>query len=571
MTGLPGGLLFLDAEKTFDRLEWGYLWKVLRKFNFGPNFVKMIQVLYSNTSARVVTDGQFSDLFGIGRGSRQGCPASPSIFNLSLEPLAQYIRQSQLVAPIKIGSTSHSISMYADDTLIYLSNLQQSLPNVLKIIEHFGTLSGFKINYSKSILLLLNTDPKSLHTQSPIPVAQKAVYLGIEINPCIQAIAKNNYLSIMKKIEDDLERWTALPSSMPARVSTIKMNVLPRINFVSSMLSLPTPAGFWKKLDSKLKKFIWNGKKPRIKWSTLQQDKLQGGWASPNFKLYHWAFMLRSLKHWFDAEVVSPWKTLEQELVYPFRLQDVAFSGLKHKKCYFQFGPIVSYVIQTMMNVEKYMGFKLKWHKHSPIWHNFNLLTGGKPFISQLWAQHGIWTLGDISGQNSILDFPDLMSRFGIQRSSQFLYFRVRSALNSLKVSWGAELRTHPLISLMEGAPQKKIVSYVYNNLMSYAPTESSKCSSWEADIHLGTETIDWDAVWGNVFRSSKNPNHQLIHYKICHRTYLTPRKRHLMGLAPNPYCTFCSQGALGTLMHALWECPDVQRFWVKVVDKVSI
>ena len=26
----------------------------------------------------------------------------------------------------------------------------------------------------------------------------------------------------------------------------------------------------------------------------------------------------------------------------------------------------------------------------------------------------------------------------------------------------------------------------------------------------------------------------------------------------------------MGTLMHVLWECPDVQRFQVKVVDKVS-
>lgn len=119
-TGLPGGLLFLDAEKAFDRLEWGYLWKVPGKFKFGTNFIKMIQVIYSNTSARVVTAGQFSDLFNIGHGSRQGCPASPSIFNLSLASLAQYMRQSKLVAPIKIGSTAHSILMYADDTLVYL-------------------------------------------------------------------------------------------------------------------------------------------------------------------------------------------------------------------------------------------------------------------------------------------------------------------------------------------------------------------------------------------------------------------------------------------------------------------
>ena len=260
--------------------------------------------------------------------------------------------------------------MYANDTLVSLSNQQQSLLSVLKIIEHFGALSGYKINHSKSILLLLNTDLKKLKIHSCIP-AQKAIYLGIEISPCIQAIAKNKYSSILKKIEDDLERWAALPSAIPDRVDAIKMNVLPRINFVSSILPLPTPVGFWQKLDSKLKKFIWHGKKPCIKWSTLQRDKPQGGWACPNFKLYH-MFVLRSLKHWFDTEVASPWKTLEQELVHPLRLRDVAFSGLKHKKCYSQFGPIILYVIQTMVNVEKYMGFKSKWHKHSPIWHNAN-------------------------------------------------------------------------------------------------------------------------------------------------------------------------------------------------------
>ena len=85
--------------------------------------------------------------------------------------------------------------MYADNTLVYLSDLRRSLPNVLKIIEYFGILCGYKTNYSKSILLLLNTDLKKLNIQSCIPVAQKVVYLGVEISPCIQAIARNNYSS----------------------------------------------------------------------------------------------------------------------------------------------------------------------------------------------------------------------------------------------------------------------------------------------------------------------------------------------------------------------------------------
>lgn len=136
------GLLFLDAEKAFDRLEWQYLWRVLKEFKFGPKFIKMIQVLYANPSARVCIGGVISNLFTINRGTRQGCPLSPLIFNLSIEPLAQYIRNNITISPIHIGTSTHKVSMYADGTLIYMSDVQHSLPNTVKILNMFGALSG---------------------------------------------------------------------------------------------------------------------------------------------------------------------------------------------------------------------------------------------------------------------------------------------------------------------------------------------------------------------------------------------------------------------------------------------
>ncbi len=64
-TGLPCGLLFLDAEKAFDHLERRYLSNVLGNFKFCPNLIKMIQRLYGNPSSRVVTGGHFPNLFNI--------------------------------------------------------------------------------------------------------------------------------------------------------------------------------------------------------------------------------------------------------------------------------------------------------------------------------------------------------------------------------------------------------------------------------------------------------------------------------------------------------------------------
>jgi len=107
------------------------------------------------------------------------------------------------------------------------------------------------------------------------------------------------------------------------------------------MLPLPPPVNYWKKLDSLLIKFIWNGKRPRIKWPTLQKSKIKGGMGCPNFKWYHWSFILLSVLIWFDSSLQSSWKQTEKERILPIRLQDFLFSGLSHRKCSLYYGPII--------------------------------------------------------------------------------------------------------------------------------------------------------------------------------------------------------------------------------------
>lgn len=203
----PIGLFFLDAENAFDRLEWRYLWRVLKEFKFGPNFIRMVQILYANPSARVFTGGISSDPFGIFRGTRQGCPLSPLLFNLSIESLAQCVHQNNILTPISIGSSKHYISLYADDTLIYLSNIQSSLQEIMHILSNFGKLSGFKTNLRKSVFMLLNVDKSELTLPTDIVVANQVTYLGVQITSSVSAIAKINYSSILKKIENYIIRW----------------------------------------------------------------------------------------------------------------------------------------------------------------------------------------------------------------------------------------------------------------------------------------------------------------------------------------------------------------------------
>ena len=74
---------------------------------------------------------------------------------------------------------------------------------------------------------------------------------------------KHNYTETLKKVLGDLEGWASLPNSLQAHISIVKMNVEPRMNFVSSIVPLSPPAGYWGNRHVAVSKFIWNGKRLR--------------------------------------------------------------------------------------------------------------------------------------------------------------------------------------------------------------------------------------------------------------------------------------------------------------------
>ena len=112
-----------------------------------------VMALYADPRARVKFNGRLSDYFEIRNGTRQGCPLSPLLFAMVLEPFLCMIRGNRGIKGIVIGSMEHKISAYADDLLLYLSSPQESLMELMKEIDRFGCISNFKINIEKSVLM----------------------------------------------------------------------------------------------------------------------------------------------------------------------------------------------------------------------------------------------------------------------------------------------------------------------------------------------------------------------------------------------------------------------------------
>lgn len=115
---------------------------------FGAAFISWIKLFYTSPRASICINGSTSHTFNISRGTRQGCPMSPLLFALTIEPLAALIRSHPEVRGFKRGHMEEKIALYSDDLLLFLEDASASLDEAVTVIETFGKYSGLTINFS---------------------------------------------------------------------------------------------------------------------------------------------------------------------------------------------------------------------------------------------------------------------------------------------------------------------------------------------------------------------------------------------------------------------------------------
>lgn len=134
-------IVSLDAEKAFDKVNWTFLFSTLYKFGFGESFIHWLQILYTSPRAIITINRISSQSFVLHRGTRQGCPLSPSLFAIFIEPPAAAIRQNTNIKGIQDSNLQHKISLYADDILLDLQKPSSCLMETFNIINSFSKIS----------------------------------------------------------------------------------------------------------------------------------------------------------------------------------------------------------------------------------------------------------------------------------------------------------------------------------------------------------------------------------------------------------------------------------------------
>uniref|UniRef100_A0A670J4J4 Reverse transcriptase domain-containing protein n=1 Tax=Podarcis muralis TaxID=64176 RepID=A0A670J4J4_PODMU len=298
-------LVFIDAEKAFDNISWDFLKKSLEMMGMGEKFRKGIEAIYKEQKAKLVINNTTTEYFSIYKGTRQGCPLSPLLFITVLEILNERLRGATEVTGVKIGKREYKIKAFADDIVLTLEDPKNSVKEALQKIDEFGAVAGLKVNKTKTKMLVKNLTKEEmidLERRTEIAVAKKVKYLGIWVTAKNINLYKDNYDATWRSIKKDMEIWGRMKLSFLGRIAVVKMNILPRMLFLFQTIPILKGLKQCKEWQRALAKYIWQGKRPRIKMKILIDKKERGGFSLLDLSLYYEAACILWLKDWIKLE-----------------------------------------------------------------------------------------------------------------------------------------------------------------------------------------------------------------------------------------------------------------------------
>ncbi|KAK3592171.1 hypothetical protein CHS0354_000078 [Potamilus streckersoni] len=227
----------LDLAKAFDTVSHKHLVAGLERHDVNPQWINIVQDLYSDTSTSFRVNGKNTGEIAITRGVKQGDPLSPLLFNIALDPIFCLIEDQNngftYQGNIPIGSMA-----YADDSSL-LTEKAAELQKNLDLFAEFGRDTGLSVNAKKSCAFMITPRNKTFLINygkqftingAKIPwvmPGESTRYLGGLFDPWTGRVR----ISPVEQLEDWCRRVGRAALKPRQKVRILSENLLPKLLF----------------------------------------------------------------------------------------------------------------------------------------------------------------------------------------------------------------------------------------------------------------------------------------------------------------------------------------------------
>jgi ribonuclease HI len=294
----------LDMSKAYDRIEWSFLDKIMRKMGFADQFVDLIMKCVSTVTYRIKVNGEFSDQINPQRGLRQGDPLSPYLFILCAEGLSALFRKAEMngeIQGIRVCPRAVSVShlFFADDTLVLFKASNSGARSLQYILNLYEQASGQVINKDKTSIMFSPNTTQQIQQQvlSELGITQltnNEKYLGLPVY--IGKSKKKMFEYIKQKVWGRIQGWQEKLLSKAGKEIMIKAVAQAIPTYAMSCFDLTK--GWCEEISSMIARYWWSqqdktNKIHWVSWDKLTKSKCRGGLGFRDLHIFNMAMLAR--------------------------------------------------------------------------------------------------------------------------------------------------------------------------------------------------------------------------------------------------------------------------------------
>ena len=311
--GRCGAIVFTDFIKAYDTLDRGWLLRCMHHVGLPAQFIRWAKILMAGNVNQLLVNGFPTREFPVVGGVRQGCPASPPLYIVALQPLATHLRRLALegsIRPIPWPGAPPEISwQHADDLTLHLH--PDSVGPAFELgLRPFSRASGQELNLSKCSILPLGGDMEALRMTGIRLVGRGEIvrHLGVPLG--LDVDISPYCLDIVRGLEQRAAWWSSVRLSFLGQVYVAKQELASRLVHILTFLTLPED--LMRRAERALASFMTTGKLGRHtrlhpSLHVLGLDWDYGGCRAPDVRSVTKALQAKVMAFLMEP-TVAPWK-----------------------------------------------------------------------------------------------------------------------------------------------------------------------------------------------------------------------------------------------------------------------